>query len=272
VAGDETRVFVCYRREAADPAGRIADNIEGSFQPGWVFIDARLEVGKDFEQQIQGHLDVAEVLVAVIHPTWADAAGRRRLADPEDWVRREITTALERSVPVLPVLVGGAAPPKAGGLPKPLHALAELTPVALYDDRRQERVAAIVKQLEAHIEAAARRREAAMPPTRGSGGDGLSWRGSVRGDQAQTYDLIAAFMAGSSRFAVRRGDLLGKRPSELVLSQVRNSSFQELVVRLSVGTSGCTDVVMSAGEDQRRRLHRLVKDVLGTRRVVLPAV
>ena len=46
-----------------------------------------------------------------------------RLDDPKDWVRLEIVAALERNVPVIPALVGGAKMPLASDLPDPLSKL-----------------------------------------------------------------------------------------------------------------------------------------------------
>src|SRR5262249_61965609 len=43
---------------------------------------------------------------------------------PEDFVRVEVTTALARGIPVVPVLVGGTPMPTAGELPPGLEALA----------------------------------------------------------------------------------------------------------------------------------------------------
>src|SRR5262249_4198975 len=65
-----------------------------------------------------------DVLVCVIGPDWgtaADATGRRRLDDEHDIVRWEVRTALERRIPVVPVLVGGAEMP--ADLPPDLPAL-----------------------------------------------------------------------------------------------------------------------------------------------------
>jgi hypothetical protein len=74
------------------------------------------------------HNEVAkcEVLLAVIGPNWLDArddAGSRRLDDPHDFVRIEIGAALQRNIPVIPILLDGAKVPKANQLPKDLEEL-----------------------------------------------------------------------------------------------------------------------------------------------------
>ena len=65
-------------------------------------------------------------LLVLIGKTWltcVDQIGARRLDNPDDYVRRELAAALARKIRVIPVLVGGAAMPRADQLP------AELTPV-----------------------------------------------------------------------------------------------------------------------------------------------
>jgi hypothetical protein len=65
--------------------------------------------------------------VVVITPGWADVVderGRRRLDNPEDFVRIEIETALRRDTWVIPVLVGGAVMPASDELPEKLRPLA----------------------------------------------------------------------------------------------------------------------------------------------------
>jgi len=65
-------------------------------------------------------------MLTIIGPHWVkarDSAGKRRLDDPEDWVRMEVATALTKEVRVIPVLVGGAKLPKAEDLPDDLKPL-----------------------------------------------------------------------------------------------------------------------------------------------------
>jgi Tn3 transposase DDE domain len=47
-------------------------------------------------------------------------AGNRRLDSPKDFVRIEIATALQRDIPVIPILLDGASIPKADQQPEDL--------------------------------------------------------------------------------------------------------------------------------------------------------
>jgi len=68
-----------------------------------------------------------DVLLALIGDRWltiADDQGRRRLDDPDDFVRLEIEAALARKIRVIPILVDGAAMPDVDELPPSLARLA----------------------------------------------------------------------------------------------------------------------------------------------------
>jgi hypothetical protein len=74
------------------------------------------------------------VLVALIGRQWAtltDEEGRLRLDKPDDYVRFEVQTALERGVRVIPVLVDGARPLRPQQLPAELQKLARLNALEL---------------------------------------------------------------------------------------------------------------------------------------------
>ena len=86
-----------------------------------------IEPGVDFSEAISRALAACQVLVAVVGRAWltaTDERGRRRLDDPDDFVRLEIETALERGVRVIPVLAQGAVMPGRDDLPQSLAGLA----------------------------------------------------------------------------------------------------------------------------------------------------
>lgn len=124
-------VFVNYRREDAGAYARLLQLKLGECLPGVpVFMDLdSIEAGVDFAEAIKEGVDSCAVLVALIGAKWltvTDEDGRRRLDDPEDYVRYEIRAALERDVRVIPVLVEGARAPRQQQLPEDLRTLARL--------------------------------------------------------------------------------------------------------------------------------------------------
>jgi hypothetical protein len=62
----------------------------------------------------------------VIGPNWLnvrDEQGNRRLDNPSDFLRIEIATALQRGIPVIPILLDGAKMPRIDQLPQDLEEL-----------------------------------------------------------------------------------------------------------------------------------------------------
>jgi len=122
------KVFISYRRKDSHYiADRIYDRLERELGRDNTFKDVdSISLGWDFRRILQEAVTRCDVLLAVIGPRWlceTDAAGRRRVDDPEDWVRIEIETALERSIPVIPLLVDGASFPRGEDLPPSLQGL-----------------------------------------------------------------------------------------------------------------------------------------------------
>jgi hypothetical protein len=153
-------LFLCYRREDADAAGRLV----GALQPLLPGIDIFMDVdslpgGVDFVSRLDSALAVADVVLVVISRSWltlADASGRRRLDDPDDFVRREVSTALERNVPTIPVLVQGAVMPTAEQLPDPMKPLARRQFVELRHARYRADVDKLARDIRALLPAARR--------------------------------------------------------------------------------------------------------------------
>lgn len=122
-------IFISYRREdSGGYAGRIYDALVTAFGKPAVFIDIdAIEAGQDFPVVLRQTLAQCDAVLALIGREWlriADAQGRRRLDDPNDFVRQEILYALEHQIRIIPVLVGGSTMPAERDLPAPLQPLA----------------------------------------------------------------------------------------------------------------------------------------------------
>ena len=102
-----TRVFISYRREdSAGAAGRVYDRLVPEFGREAVFMDVdAVRLGVDFVKVLHEAVAKCDVLLAVIGRDWLNASdeeGNRRLDNQKDYVRIEITAALQRDIPVIP--------------------------------------------------------------------------------------------------------------------------------------------------------------------------
>jgi TPR repeat protein len=118
-------VFVSYRREdAAGEARALFNDLSGRLGGDSVFMDVdNITLGRDFRQAIQERLATCDLLLVIVGKGWVNAknsSGRRRLEDPADFVRLEISAAMRRNIPVAPVLVQGAQMPNVDELPEDL--------------------------------------------------------------------------------------------------------------------------------------------------------
>jgi hypothetical protein len=123
------KIFISYRRdESGGHAGRVLDRLVNEFGRDRMFFDVdSIPLGKNFPKVLREEVAKCGVLIAVIGPNWLDARtedGKRRLDNPNDFVRIEITAALQRDIPVIPILLDGAEIPNAARLPKDLKELA----------------------------------------------------------------------------------------------------------------------------------------------------
>jgi formylglycine-generating enzyme required for sulfatase activity len=122
------RVFISYRRDdSAGHAGRVHDRLAHEFGNNLLFMDVdSIPLGSDFIKVLREEVAKCDVLLAVIGNHWLDASdaeGKRRLDSENDFVRVEIATALQRDIPVIPILLDGAKIPKAEQLPPDLQGL-----------------------------------------------------------------------------------------------------------------------------------------------------
>jgi hypothetical protein len=121
-------IFISYRRdETAGYAGRLFDHLAERVGEDRVFMDIdSIALGADFAREVRDAVSGCAAILVLIGRNWlavTDRTGRRRIDDPDDWVRIEIETALQRDIPVVPILVEGAAMPEADDLPPSLQPL-----------------------------------------------------------------------------------------------------------------------------------------------------
>jgi TIR domain len=138
------RIFLSYRREETDfPAGWLHDRLAAHFGRDQVFRDVDdIPLGANFPEVIAKAVASCDVLLALIGAQWVtitDEEGKRRLDDPNDFVRLEIEAALQRGVLVIPILVRGSKMPPARQLPASLADLVhrnalELSPTSFEFD------------------------------------------------------------------------------------------------------------------------------------------
>jgi hypothetical protein len=124
-----SKIFISYRRDdSAAGAGRVQNRLEREFGRDLLFMDVdAIPLGMNFVKVLLEEVAKYGVLLAVIGPNWLDARdedGNRRLDNPKDYLRIEIAVALQRDIPVIPILLDGARLPKADQLPKDLEELA----------------------------------------------------------------------------------------------------------------------------------------------------
>jgi non-specific serine/threonine protein kinase len=126
------RVFVSYRRDDSRQAvGRLRDRLADAFGEQSVFLDVdSIDFGFDFRTVMREAIDNADAVVAVVGPGFNPA----RLAEPDDYVRQELSEAFALGKLIVPVLVEDARMPTPKELPADLEPLSYLNDAPLRPD------------------------------------------------------------------------------------------------------------------------------------------
>ena len=162
-------IFISYRRvDSAMAAGRLYDHLSAHFGENSLFMDIdTIEPGEDFVEVLANAVGSCQALIAIIGPDWlsiTDEIGRRRLDDPNDFVRLEIAVALERNIRVIPVLVDGASMPLAADLPNELAKLARRNALFISNERFRYDAARLIETLDRVLEPESSSSTQANPP------------------------------------------------------------------------------------------------------------
>jgi hypothetical protein len=132
------QIVINYRREdTAGHAGRLYDSLAQHFGSKHVFMDIdAIDPGADFTEVIAGAIDRSQAFISLIGKRWlaaTDSSGRRRLDNPDDFVRIEIESALQRDIRVIPVLVQDVEMPSSDDLPASMRPLARRNALEIRD-------------------------------------------------------------------------------------------------------------------------------------------
>ncbi|HYH80882.1 MAG TPA: SUMF1/EgtB/PvdO family nonheme iron enzyme [Longimicrobium sp.] len=138
------RIFISYRRDDSTSVSlRLYGTLLEHYGPEAVFIDTdSIPPGIDFSEYIHWQINSADVVLVVVGRDWLDCrfgdgikVGSRRLEDPSDFVRTEIRLALNRQIPVVPLLLEGVRMPGEDELPDDIAKFAKCNAHALRSGR-----------------------------------------------------------------------------------------------------------------------------------------
>lgn len=178
-------IFISYRRDdSAGYAGRLYDRLVAHFGADRVFMDVEgIEPGLDFVDAIEEAVGSCRVLIAVIGDEWitsTDAAGRRRLDDPNDFIRLETGSALKRGIRVVPVLVGGAVMPRIEELPEDLKSLTRRQAIEINHKQWEASTGELIRTLENILKTTDKSPAAAREATNGASTHEATAQGSAK--------------------------------------------------------------------------------------------
>ena len=115
-------IFVCYRRTDHWAAGNLSRDMRDEFGEQQVFRDKEdLRGGLEWRRTIGAKLTRDSIVLAVIGPLWTEARsddGHLKLADRDDPLRMELTTAFASGATVIPILLDQAKMPEPHELPR----------------------------------------------------------------------------------------------------------------------------------------------------------
>ena len=187
------KVFISYRREdSAGHAGRVHDRLVREFGSGLLFMDVDgIPLGVNFVKVLQEEVAKCSVLLAVMGHEWLnvrDEDGRRRLDNPDDFVRVEIAAALQRDIPVIPIMLEGTKVPKANQLPNDLQGLALRNGLGVRHSSFHTDMDILIRGLKGRLTEANEQRVQSLTP----GADKSIWMDDGAGERDTTPNLRSA--------------------------------------------------------------------------------
>ena len=220
-------IFLSYRRsDSGDASLRLYEAIRSRFGAESIYMDtASTAWGEEWPNALEDAISAADVVIVVIGSGWITAQGdwgRRRIDQPDDWVRREIELALGSGKPILPVLVGDAPMPPPEALPSEIAALASRQALPLRDDDWDQHIEDLLTRLESRMSESNRAAVARRDEPRGE----TSVRAQFRAVASRFYDSSIDDRIAAAEEIANLGGLL---PFDEVLAFARSKSAGERV-------------------------------------------
>jgi len=154
------RIFISYRQnDSPGDCRQLCERLQQSFGDENVFFDVHsIKLGENWWAVARAKIKSSDVLLVPIGQNWLtakDKNGRRRLDDPRDPLRREISLALAEKIRTIPVLVEDASMPEPEHLPEDIRDFADLNACELRHRSFARDVDALIEDLAASGEAPA---------------------------------------------------------------------------------------------------------------------
>jgi TIR domain-containing protein len=122
LAAQANVVFISYRRDdSAYIADRVDQHLRSRLGTEAIFRDTQsIDYGDQVTQKINGVLARTRVCLVIIGRRWRGQLpdGRSRIDQLDDWVHREVRSALDRRITVVPVLTEGVRSEELHDLPE----------------------------------------------------------------------------------------------------------------------------------------------------------
>ena len=145
------RIFISYRRadfggNAEIFVGRLSDRLISHFGNSNIFLDVdKIPPGREFDEFIAEQIAQSDVVLAIIGPNWLTEL-QKRLPQNDDFVYLEIKAALDRKIPLIPILTNESSMPSTGSIPSTINQLTKKNAFVLDSGRNfHDNVTALIK-------------------------------------------------------------------------------------------------------------------------------
>jgi len=166
-------IFISYRIADSRSQARLLFKTLDDLFPGQVFYDKNnLEPGMKWPAELGEKVRAAKVVLVLYADAikWLGASmdafgmAQRRIDDPQDWVRKEIETALSEHKNVIPVLLEGAKLPPKEALPDTLRPLLDCQQVTVREDFWENDLLPLVQAIQTELKGGGYKRTSQKDP------------------------------------------------------------------------------------------------------------